>query len=52
MFAYCLNNPVNFRDSDGYSPEALAWWTSSMWWLCGADAILPVGDLVYLGGYI
>ena len=32
MFAYCLNNPVNFRDSDGYSLEALAWWTSSMWW--------------------
>ena len=52
MFAYCLNNPVNLRDKVGESAEALQWWTSVMWWLCGADAFLPIGDIIYLGGMI
>ena len=52
MFAYCLNNPVNFVDSEGTTAEALGWWTSTMWWLCGADAVLPIGDIVYIGGIV
>ena len=34
MFAYCLNNPVNFVDINGENPVALEWWAGSMWWLC------------------
>ena len=52
MFVYCLNNPVNFVDRDGENAEALQWWTSTMWWLCGADAVLPVGDIIYGAGII
>ena len=52
MFAYCLNNPVNLRDKIGESAEALQWWTSVMWWLCGADAFLPIGDAIYLSGML
>ena len=23
-----------------------------MWWLCGADTVLPVGDIIYFGGIV
>ena len=52
MFAYCLNNPVNYVDRDGTSAEALQWWIGTMWWLCGADAALPFGDLIFTAGII
>ena len=52
MFAYCNNNPVNFMDFDGKNTAALKIWSESMWWLCGADTVLPVGDIVYVGGIL
>ena len=52
MFAYCLNNPVNYIDRDGTNAEAVQWWTSTMWWLCGADTVLPVGDIIYGAGIL
>lgn len=52
MFAYCLNNPVNYLDKDGKSSEALNWWMSTMWWLCSVDTALPFGDLIYTFGTI
>lgn len=52
MFAYCLNNPVNFVDRDGKNPEAACAWMGSMWWLCGTDLALPIGDIVYVLGIV
>lgn len=52
MFAYCLNNPVNYVDVDGNTAEALQWWMSTMWWLCGVDAMLPVGDAIFGTGIL
>ena len=52
LFAYCGNDPVNFRDRYGNSAEALQWWTSTMWWLCGVDGPIPAGDLVYGAGLL
>ena len=43
---------MNFVDSEGTTAEALGWWTSTMWWLCGADAVLPVGDIIYGAGIL
>ena len=47
MFAYCNNNPTNMVDGGGTSATAFQWWSSTMWWLCGADAALPIGDAIY-----
>lgn len=52
MFAYCHNNPVNSVDYTGNSSSALEWWSSTMWWLCGADSVLPFGDALYVGGIL
>ena len=46
MFAYCLNNPVNFVDRDGKSAEPVTW-AATMWWLCGVDGPIPIGEAVY-----
>ena len=50
MFAYCLNNPVNYVDKNGTEGEALQWWIGAMWWLPAADTLLIVGDIIYYGG--
>ena len=47
MFAYCNDNPVNYVDKNGTDPEAVAVWMSTMWWLCAADTVLPIGDIIY-----
>ena len=48
MFAYCNNNPAIFVDNGGtVGEEAAGWWASTMWWLCGIDGFLPIGDIVY-----
>ena len=52
MFAYCGNNPVNASDPMGESAAAVEWWLEEMWWLCGADIVLPIGDLAYVGGIV
>ncbi len=52
MFAYCGNNPVNASDPMGESAVAVEWWLEEMWWLCGADTVLPIGDLAYAGGIV
>ena len=52
MFAYCLNNPVNYIDRDGANAEAIQWWTAGMVWLPFADTVLPVGDIIYFGGLL
>ena len=36
-------------DPTGNSGECAAW-SGSMWWLCGVDGPLPVGDIVYGAG--
>ena len=58
MFAYCLNNPVNYEDSDGEMAAAvgaLAWgaaagganaWNPVGWIILGATAIAAIGILV------
>ena len=49
MFAYCNNNPVNRIDPDGH--DSYVWeWITTMWWMCFADAQLPVGDIIYGAG--
>ena len=52
MFAYCLNNPVNYIDVQGNTAEALQWWTAGMAWLPFVDSVLPFGDIAYLGGAV
>ncbi|MBR3917494.1 MAG: RHS repeat-associated core domain-containing protein [Clostridia bacterium] len=49
LFSYCCNNPIQMVDNNGTNPSAGALWSSSMWWLCSADTVLPVGDLIYFG---
>ena len=41
-----------FVDRSGNNAEAVQWWTSTMWWLCGADTVLPVGDIIYGTGIL
>ena len=51
MFAYC--NPAIFVDNGGtVGEEAAGWWASTMWWLCGIDGFLPIGDIVYGAGLV
>ena len=52
MFTYCLNNPINYIDIDGRMTASIKIWTTSMWWLCSADGLLPIGEFVYVGGII
>ena len=34
LFAYCYNNPIVYYDPSGeFGEQALAWWSSTMWWL-------------------
>ena len=47
---YGVNSPVMYRDPNGHDATLTLTWTSTMWWLAGADAMLPVGDLVYVAG--
>lgn len=49
MYAYCNNNPVNMVDQNGEASTIAQWWTSTMWWLCAVDTMLPIGDIIYAG---
>ena len=52
MFAYCLNNPINYVDSNGTNPEIAELWAGTMWWLCGVDSVLPFGDFIFGIGFV
>ena len=52
MFVYCLNNPTNYVDREGTNADVLQWWTAGMGWLPFADTVLPVGDIIYIGGIL
>ncbi len=51
LYQYCNNNPIYYCDYSGTNTEAAAaGWTATMWWLCCADATLPIGDIIYVLG--
>ena len=50
LYVYGVNNPVAFCDRNGCAGELALAWTGSMWWLPTIDGILPIGDIIYLGG--
>ncbi len=53
MFAYCLNNPVNYLDGYGrYAMAAARTWAETMWWLSGIDGPIPVGDIIFICGLV
>ena len=47
-----MSNPVNYTDNEGSTAEAFQAWTSTMWWLAGADLALPFGDMIYTCGVL
>ena len=50
LYVYCGNSPVKYYDATGETGVLALQWTSSMWWLIGADGPVPIGDLVYVVG--
>ena len=52
MFAYCNDNPVNYNDSEGTEPELSMGWAASMSWLPAIDGPVPVGDAIYILGFV
>ena len=52
MFAYCLNNPVNYNDNKGTTAEILQGWESIVIILPLIDGPLPIGDIIAVGGII
>lgn len=50
MFAYCENNPVNYKDYTGENAtEALAWWTSVFGTAAVAEPTF-IGELIFALG--
>ena len=49
-YIYCLNNPSQYIDFSGCNAVELQSWTGAMWWLCGIDGVMPIGDIIYWGG--
>ncbi len=49
LYIYCNNNPIIYTDSFGENAETIGWWAGTMWWLCCADTVLPIGDIIYGG---
>ncbi len=50
LFAYCLNNPVNMVDYDGYSAVAIAGgYGLYVWAFAGANAWNIIGQVVLVG---
>ena len=52
MFAYCNDNPVNYKDSEGTEPELAMGWAASMSWLPAIDGPVPVADTIYILGFV
>ncbi len=51
-YAYCYNNPILYIDPSGKAGSLTLAWSGSMWWLCLADTVLPVGDIIYGVGVV
>ena len=49
---YCNDNPVNYNDSEGTEPELAMGWAASMSWLPAIDGPVPVGDAIYILGFV
>lgn len=53
MYTYCNNDLIMYIDPYGRAAGELA---ASLWWLCGVDGLLPIGDIIYgvaiVGGLI
>ena len=47
-FAYCNDNPVIYKDSEGTEPERAMGGAASMSWLPAIDGPVPVGDTLYI----
>jgi len=50
LYTYAYNNPVMFHDPSGHAGELALAWSGGMWWLCGVDLMLPIGDIIYVAG--
>ena len=52
LYTYCYSNPIYFIDPSGHTGEYAGAWWGGMWWLPAVDAVLPIGDIIYVGGGI
>jgi len=54
LYAYCSNNPVENIDKNETSTAVamLTWWSTTMWWVSAVDGLIPIGDIIYVGGAI
>ena len=52
LYVYGVSNPVVFCDRSGHAGELALSWTGSMFWLSMIDGLLPIGDIIYLGGIL
>ena len=52
LYTYCSNNPILYVDPSGNAGQLSLTWTSSMWWLCAADTVLPFGEIIYGAGIL
>ena len=52
MFAYWNDNPVNYNDSERTEPELAMGWAASMSWLSAIDGPVPVGNAIYILGFV
>ena len=49
-YVYCNGSPEKYVDPSGCAGELTLAWSGGMWWLCGVDLALPIGDVIYIAG--
>ena len=52
MFSYCGNNPATQHDPQGHSGELVLQWSVYAAFLAFIDGPLPIGDIIYVGGFV